>query len=266
MAFKVFRDNLDDLDEAHKGLYVEKDGKFLLDIEGVDEHPTVKHLKTSFEKAKTEKKTLSETLAALNARMEGLPEDFSVDSFNALKAIADGKKPEEIRAELRSQLEAKHAKDLDKVTKEKEAIESSLRKVIVDDGITKALVEAGVGKEFMAAAKALIKEKGIIKIENEDGAYTAVVETDLGNMPISKYIGEWSAGDEGKVFVPKPTGGGATGGEGKKGGAEANPWKKDSRNLTAQGNIIKVDKDKARRMMRDAGYPQAQIDAALSSQ
>lgn len=266
MPLKALLETLDGVDDSHKAFYKEDNGKFLLDIEGVDEHPTVKHLKTSFEKTKAEKKTANDQLAALRTRFDGIPDDFDVDAYNSMKALTEGKKPDEVRAEIRTQLEDKHRKDLDKVVKEKETIEASLRKLLIDDGITKALLDANVGKEFMAAAKALIKEKGVIKIETDDGVYTAIVETDLGNMPISKYVGEWVAGDEGKVFVPKATGGSATGGEGKTKSSDVNPWKKETRNLTQQGAIIRDDKVKAARMMKDAGLPQADIDRALQSQ
>ncbi|GAB4019243.1 hypothetical protein [Spirosoma koreense] len=40
-------DTLDGLDEALKGYYTEKDGKFYLGAEGVDDLPEVKGLKTS---------------------------------------------------------------------------------------------------------------------------------------------------------------------------------------------------------------------------
>jgi hypothetical protein len=44
---------------------------------------------------------------------------------------------------------------------------------------------------------------------------------------------------------------------------DVNPWKKETRNLTMQGNIIKKDKAKARQMMKAAGVDDAKIRLVL---
>jgi hypothetical protein len=45
MAFKLIVDDINTIDEAHRPLYIEKDGKFHLDVDGFDEHPTVAKFK-----------------------------------------------------------------------------------------------------------------------------------------------------------------------------------------------------------------------------
>ncbi len=49
MALSTVVTSLDGLDESVKGLYVEKDGAFVLDITGVDDHPEVKGLKGAYQ-------------------------------------------------------------------------------------------------------------------------------------------------------------------------------------------------------------------------
>lgn len=125
---------------------------------------------------------------------------------------------------------------------------------MVDDALTKALVEAGVAKEYIAAAKALLKERGNIKMVEDDGEFSVIVETDLGNATIDNFVPEWVSGDEGKSFVARPKGTGAGGGEGSKHGD--NPWDSSNGkkpNLTKQQEIIKTDPEKARTMARAAG-------------
>ena len=93
---------------------------------------------------------------------------------------------------------------------------------VVGNGLTEALVKAGVDPKFLAASKALLR--GQVKLKrNEDGSRTAVVDTDLGEIEVAQYVDNWSKSDEGKAFVTKPAGGGASG-SGDKSKQEGNPW------------------------------------------
>jgi archaellum component FlaC len=264
MALRSIADTLDDIAEPFRGEYKEVDGKYVLDIENVDAHPTVRGLRSTLERLKTDKKDLTTKVSNLEARIDGLPDDFNVEKFEELKALADkNAKPEEHLAQLRTQLETKHGKEKSDLQKKIDALEGNIKRLVVDDGLTKALMDAGVSKEFMSAAKALLKEKGIVKLEEDEGTYAAIVDTDLGKLPLSKFVAEWATGDEGKVFVSKATGGGAAGGQGGK-PSENNPWKKgEHHSLTAQGVILKTDRVKAEKFMKEAGLTEAAINTVL---
>ncbi|WP_182086949.1 hypothetical protein [Aureimonas sp. ME7] len=129
-----------------------------------------------------------------------------------------------------------------------------ISKLLVDDGLTKALIEAGVGKEYLKAAKAMLKDS--VKILHEDGTYRAVVETDMGEDDVGKFVQNWSQSDEGKVFISKPTGGDAKGGDGQRFGD--NPF--DTKggtvkpNLTKAQELIASNPEKARQMAKAVGH------------
>lgn len=261
MAVAALLESLDDVPEALKAEYKPVKVKttngevdrFALDITGVDDHPSVKNLKAAHETTKTKLATANTEIATLKPKVEGLPEDFTVDEFNRIKALADKNvKPEEHLAQLRAQLEKKHGDEKKALETRIATLETSLRKMVVDEQLTKSLIDAGVSKEFVAAAKAMLKERGNIKIEEKDGNFIAAVETDMGPMEIPKFVAEWSEGPEGKPFVKPAAGGGADGG---KGGVKTgrNPWGKDTWNLTEQSALITENPEKARQLCQAAG-------------
>lgn len=268
MALKAILETLDDVPEEIKKEYKEQtlDGKvcYVLDVEGVDTLPSVKNLKTAHESVKKDKRELTAKLQTAEEKLEGLPEDFNAQAYEELKAKAEGKEPpktDEQVAQVRRQLEEKHNRELGKKDERIIKLEAKLNRTIVDDALTSALVEAGVAKEFLAAAKAMLKDKGIIKLKEEDEEFKANVETDMGPMDIAAFIKDWTASEEGKVFVTKPAGGGASGSDGRK--TDENPWAKDTVSLTKQGQIVRENKDKARTMMKAAGKTDAEIKQVL---
>lgn len=257
MALKTILDGLDDVSEALRGEYKEVDGKFILDIEGIDAHPSVVNLKTAHERQKTANKTLQTDLAAAKTRLEGFPDDFDADAYEALKATAEGKAPaktDEQVAQVRAQLEKKHNAELAKKDERINALTGAVTKATIDDGLSKALDEAGIDPAFKPGAMALLKSKGAVKLVEEDGAFKATVETDMGPMPLSGYVKDWSGSDEGKIYVKKPTGGDAPGGNGQK--FADNPWDSSNGkkpNLTRQQALITENAAKARQMAQAAG-------------
>lgn len=266
MPLKSILDTIDDLSEESKALYAEtKVGDktvFVLDVDGIDDHPKVRGVITANRENVRKRDAYKAEADLLKARLEGLPEDFDADAYEALKAQADGKAPaktDEQVAQVRQQLERKHQTEIGKKDERITSLEGTVRRILVDDGLTKALLEANVSKEFLPAAKALLKEKGVVKLSEEDGTFAATVETDMGPMSLGKYVGEWATGDEGKAFVAKPSGGDATGGTGGR-DTTPNPWAKDTKNLTKQGEMLKANPGKARLLMKAAGLSDAEID------
>lgn len=66
MGLKSVVTSLDGLADHHKALYKEQGGVFVLDVDGVDDHPTVKGLKSAFETVKADKQTLKSQLEKFN--------------------------------------------------------------------------------------------------------------------------------------------------------------------------------------------------------
>jgi hypothetical protein len=255
VALKAIIDNLDSVEEQYRSLYEEKDGKLVLIVEGIEAHPGAAALKSALDRVRGEKRTLSEKLTAAESRLEGLPEDFDAEAYEALRTQAEGKEPPKIEERLaaqKTQLEAKFAKDREKLEGRASKLDAALRRVMVDDGLTKALLDAGIDKGFLPAAKALLKEKGQIKLVEDDDTIEVFADDGVNDRTsLSDYVRSWAGQDEGKVFVAKATGGDAKGGDGKR--FTDNPLDPKNPNRTKQQELIVANDTKARQMAEAVG-------------
>lgn len=256
MALKAILDSLDSIDASLHDHYAEKDGTFYLQIEGIKDHPDTQALRSALERVRQEKKDLITAHDADKLRLEGLPDDFDASAYEALKGLADGKEPpktDEQVTRVREQLERKHQAELAKRDERIGGLEGQIRKVTIDDGLSKAMDEACVDPKHKAKLLPYLKAIGAIKLEESDGEFKAIVDTDMGPVGLSRFVTDWAASDDGKDYVSKPSGPGANGNNGRGGSAEVNPWAKDSFNLTKQGEITRTDPAKAQRFKAAAG-------------
>lgn len=237
---KTVVETLDGLDEAVTKFYAEKDGKFYLQIEGVNEHPDVVSLKNAYERVKADKATAIEERDAFKAKAQGLPEDFDAEKWAKLK---DGKPDEAALVRLRQELEVER----DEWKSKFETAQETARKNALDRDLSDALTAAGVTEPaYMKAARTMLSAG--VQVGDDGKPY---VETDMGPMALADHVKRWAAG-EGKPFVAQPSGGGAKGGSGSKSGGD-NPWKAETRNLTRQAEILKTDPAEANRLKQEAG-------------
>lgn len=194
---KTVLDNLDGVDDAVKAFYAEKDGKFVLQIDGIDAHPEVANLKSAYERVKVKegeaRTALTQAKADLDAATKGKPDEAAL--------IAERQGYETKITDLTSQLTAAQGK---------------LTGVTRDQALTSALTAAGITDAgLLAGAAAIHRER--IKL-GEDGS--ASVETPMGPKPLSDFIKGWAA-SEGKAFVTPAEGGGAKGSQSQNGGKVA---------------------------------------------
>lgn len=196
MAIKTVLDTLDGVDDAVKALYIEKDGKHVLDLEGVDAHPEVANLKSAYERTKADKATLK--LDAEKARAD-------------LAATLRDKPDEAALLKLRQDLEAER----DGWKGKAEDALGKLTGATRDRQLAEALQAANItDPTFIKAATAMLA--GSVKMDGDK----AIVETDMGPMGIGDHIKRWAA-SEGKAFVTPAQGGGAGGSQSQNGGKVA---------------------------------------------
>lgn len=220
MPLKAILDSLDDVPEAIRNEYKQDGDRYVLAVDGINEHPSVLNLKTAHERQKAMNAELKQKLAETAGRYEGLPDDFSVEMFEELRQRAEGKAAPNMEelAQARQRLEQKHAKELKALQEQLEAERGVSTRLIVDDGLTKALVNASVRKELLKGAHAMLR--GMVKVVEEDGKRAAVVETDMGPQPLDRFVAEWATSEEGRAFVAQPSGGAAAGGNAATSGAK----------------------------------------------
>lgn len=189
---KAVLDTLDGVDDAVKPFYSEADGRFVLKVEGVDDHPEVANLRNAYARTKEDREKAKTEAATLKAQIAELQKNAPDTAATQAKL-----------AQMQEQLAAKEA----------EAGEWRGKYVGVtrDRTLQEALQAAGiVNPTFVKAATMMLA--GQVKL-GEDG--TAYVETGMGPKVLTEYVKSWAA-SEGKEFVAPPAGGGA---QGSKGGA-----------------------------------------------
>lgn len=190
MALKALLESMEGVDDAVKPLYAERDGKFVLDVEGIDDHPEVASLRNAYsrtkedrEKAKTDAQKLRDRIAELE------------------KSAPDTAATQAKLSQLQEQLEAKDAEVREYATK--------YMSVTRDQALANALQAAGItDPTFLKASTAMLN--GQVKL-GDDG--TAYVETGMGPKVLTDFVKGWAAG-EGKSFVTGAKGGGAKGNDG----------------------------------------------------
>ena len=272
MPLKAIFETQDDIPEELREHYEEaKGGKWVLSLDGLDDHPKVRGVVTANRENVTKRDQYKARVAELEEKLAGYPEEFDPVQYETLKAAAEGKEPpktDEQVAQLRKQLEAQHAaqmarkdQELAKAQEQLAAKQKRLEKRTIDDDLTRSLVENGCNPKLMAAAKALLIESGAIRMIEEDDDVRAMVETEMGTVPAAEYVKTWLGG-EGSPFVIQPVGGDAAGNN-RGGVREPNPFARPTWNKTHQSQMIRTDRAKAERLAKTAGF--ADITVAMGA-
>lgn len=274
-GLKAMVENLDTVDEGFKELYTEQDVKvgqktekrFVLQVEEVENHPRVKNLQTAHERQKEENRVLKRENDEVKTKIEGLPDDFSPAMFEDLKTRAEGRtnNAQEQLDRLKNELTKAHEKVVLEKDKKVENLTRGLKATKIDGGLNDALVKSGVSKEFIGAARALIKESAPLELIEEDGKFTAVVNTALGRLSIEDFVKDWVTSDEGKPMIAKAAGDDAGGNERPRASSNgANPFdRKDGRkpNQTEMQDAWVKDPAKARTLARQANWSERELAA-----
>ena len=218
MALKVALETLDGLDEATQSLYVEREGAFVLDLEGVDSHPDVANLRNAYTAEKTKRQEQGEKLRDAQAQLA-----------EALK------KPKEDRTKaddqeiirLRENLEAER----DAALAERDDLKKQVYGLTVENQLDAAIRDAGITTPaFQKAAKRLLQD-GVKVVDGKP-----VFDTDMGPLGLAEYVKRWASAD-GSAFVAPPSGGGASGSK-SQGGAKKKP---EEMNVQERGQLLKDD-------------------------
>lgn len=208
---KTVLESLEGVDDAVQPFYVESDGKFVLQIEGVNDHPDVANLKSAYTRTKADRDAVKAKVAEYEQTIAKLPEDFDPETWKKLKeGNGDAAKQSAQMIELRKTLEAER----DEWKAKYETKEQEIQRVAVERSLDEAIQASGITEPiYMKAARALLAPQ--VKVEGEK----SVVDTDMGPMPLPEYVKRWAAGD-GKSFVSPPKGGNAKGNERGSGGGK----------------------------------------------
>lgn len=212
MPLKAVLSTLDGVEDAVKGFYKEKDGSFFLEIDGLDDHPSVRGVITANRENRAKRDQLRTELDGLKSRFDGLPEDFDASAYEALKSqVKDGKLTDDqvvdIREKTRQRLEKDFQTKYGPIEQENAQLKTAVERMAVGDGLSRAMDEAGIDPVHKSKLVPYLKSTAKIKVEsNDDGLYQAAVETDLGPVSLSKFVQDWAASDDGKLYLAKSNG------------------------------------------------------------
>lgn len=230
MALKAIVTKLDEVPEESRALYTEKDGVFVLDIEGIESHPGAKALKNALDREKAERVKRQETIDALKKDAEAFKDLDPEKARDALakvaeiedkKLISEGKidelveaKVERMRADFDAQIKAK-----DGTIAELTGSSDKLTHELADIKIFSAIRDEALANGAKSEALDDIVNRGRSIWHLIDGAPTAIkVDTDdermFGKTGDALTIQEWVgtlAAEAGHLFEPNKGGGGGGG-------------------------------------------------------
>lgn len=253
-------DTKDAIPEKFRDLYTETDGKWhLTGVKGVKSQADIDRMNDGLTKERAEHKKTKEKLAAWT-RLGESPEKVHerLDRMEELEEAAGGalnderieklveKRLKGKTASLTREVEGLRAKVGELETANTE-LSTSISRGKVEGAIRKAATDAGVRAEAiddfvtLAAAHFEVAADGVIVTSDKAGK---AGQTPEAYMAAQK--------DRRKYLWPDSVGGGSRGGQGGQNGA--NPWARDSWNITEQGRIAKEQgPEKAAALAKAAG-------------
>ncbi len=221
MALNVIVSSLDNIQDELKPYYAEtENGTFVLQIEGVREHPEVLNLKNAYTAEKAKRAEYSGKVTTLEAKLTALESKPATTAKDEAEMIR-----------LRAAIEAER----DEWRGKAESLEKRVYGLTVETQLDGLIREIGVTEPaFAKAAKTLLSHN--VKLVND----SPVVETDMGPVPLAEHVKRWATG-EGKAFVAKPVGGGAGGSGGKAGGKVISATELEKMSPTEKASYFKAN-------------------------
>jgi len=169
MALKAVLASLDDVDEAQHGLYSERDGKFYLDVEGLDAdsddtHPAIAGLKSAYQKQMDARKDLEKRLKELEPLKDIDPEEYQRLKKEAQEAadkkLIDEGDVDKIVASRVEETVKKKDKAIDELQGQLNDTSSLLDRVVVSDRLKTAATAAGVKPKALETAVTIARNSG----------------------------------------------------------------------------------------------------------
>lgn len=266
---KAILDSLDELAEPLREYYEEKDGKFLLQAEGVVLESDIAAMRNAKQQAVKERNEALKKLEPFkNAAGELMKPDeihAAMDELEQLRAEkeAGGGKDDEARHKaIEAAVKREKAplqRQIDALTKERDLFKTSdgekdgkIRRMTLENEINKLIPGSGI-KDSAAARDLMLFAERELTI-SEDGK--VITREDVDGLPVGMdakaWLSEHVKSTRGYLF-PQSQGAGAGGGNGGSGGSEKNPYTREHWSLGAQAAIEQVDRAKAERLAQQAG-------------
>jgi hypothetical protein len=248
MPLKYKYKSKDELPAEHQSLYTERDGAWFLNAEGVADS-------SSLDELRKQKTALEQQLGELNKRFEGIDPDNvraqleqkrKLEEEHALKSGEFDKVLQSRTQTMRSDFE----KQLSAITGERDTLNKRLTEIQINQGVIIAGTQRGLRPsaipDITARARSTFKlVNGVPRAFEPDGSTVRVGRDGATPMTVEEWI-DSQLSDAPHLFEPN-SGSGASGNSDTSSRHQiANPWKRETWNLTKQGELLRNDPAKAR--------------------
>jgi hypothetical protein len=253
MALKFRFKSKDEIPAEQQALYVERDGAWMLDVEGAVD-------KAKLDEFRTNNITLTNQLAEQKKRFEGIdPEEVRklMEEKQRLELLAQGHKPEEVEKIVENRLKTAKTewdKQFAAVTTERDSLNGRLTAIQIDQGVTTVATKRGLRPtaipDITARARTVFRlVDGAPRAYEADGKTVRVGKDGMTPMTLDEWVDQQVA-DAPHLFESNAGGGAAGNGSGGAGGNRSvkNPFRKESWNLTEQMKLQRTDPALAARL------------------
>lgn len=191
---KTSYESMGDVPDSVKEFVVEKDGKAILQIEGVKTDADISALQSVVDKERRARRDAEAKLNGLESKYSLLPDDFNIDEYNQLKDGFTGTIDEKLK-EQRERITKQYNTELEKLKGQVQEKDNLVQVHVKNATLQKAIAEAGVAKQFVPAVEAMMANK--LTLEGTD-VY-------LNEKPVSEAMKAWAQSDDGKHYVVAAT-------------------------------------------------------------
>lgn len=248
----------DKIPEGFGSLYKEVEGSMVLSsVRGMKTQSDIDALKGALTKERNDHSAVKATLAKLGDR--SVDDVLTIlDKVPAWEALEAGSSQENIDNLVNGKLSQHTAplqRQIEELTGDRDGYKSKYEALQTE--VTNGKISAGL-RDFATAAKVLpeavadVAAMGLGIFELADDGITLIAKDGIPGVTPGTQPDVWLSELKEKrgFYWPASQGAGGQGGGGGQGGVD-NPWK--TGNLTEQGNMVRTDIEKARRLCKAAG-------------
>jgi len=254
MPLKYKYTSKQEIPAEHQSLYVEREGAFYLDAEGVTD-------KAKADEMRNHNIELRKQIEERDARFNGIDPDEHrrlLEEKRKLELQAQGHKPEEIEKLVTDRLKGLKAdwdKQFSAVTAERDSLTTRLTSIQIDQGIITVATKRGLRPtaipDITARARTVFKlVNGAPQAFEPDGKTVRYGKDGISPMTLEEWV-DAQVTDAPHLFESNAGGGAAGNGAGGAAGSQRsvkNPYRKHSWNLTEQMKLQKTDPSLAARL------------------
>lgn len=255
MAIKFKFKTREEIPAEHQSLYVERDGSWLLDAEGVVE-------KSKLDEFRNTNLTLAKERDELKQRFDGIDPDEVrklADEKRALELKAQGHKPEEIEKIVEGRikiLRGELEKQVTGLTSERDQLNSRLTAIQIDQGVITVATKRGLRPtaipDITSRARMIFKlVNGSPRAFEADGQTVRYGKDGVTPMTLEEWV-DSQVSDAPHLFESNSGGGAAGNASGGSARTQKNPFRRESWNLTEQMKLQKSDPNLAARLKASA--------------